>query len=149
MFVVITGGAGSGKSEYAEALIRKMCPDIKEPQFIRQYMILRNLHLAGEHVLLECIPDLLNQKVMELDPASEESVAESVFEDIMHIYRQARNLVVIAEDMFAGVVLDPGIKKYLEEMGRLNQLLVSKADVFAEVVYEIPVFYKGADRIRK
>lgn len=68
MLVVITGGAGSGKMEYAEALIRKMCPDIKDPQFIRQYMILRNLHLAGEHVLLSCIPDLLNQKVMELDP---------------------------------------------------------------------------------
>lgn len=148
MLYVITGGAGSGKSEYAEDLVRRLCPDIKEPQFIRQYMILENLHLVGEHVLLECIPDLLNQRIAEMDQIEEKSVAESVYEDIMSVYRQARNLVVATEEMFSGVVLDPGIKKYLEEMGRLNQLLAAKADAFVEVVYEIPVIYKGLDALR-
>lgn len=143
MLVVVTGGAGSGKSEYAKAMVDKMCPEVKEPQFIRQYVILRNLHLTGEYVLLECIPDLLNQRIMEIDPASEISVAESVFEDIMYINRQARNLVIAVEEIFSDVVLDPGIRKYIEEMGKLNQLLVAKADAFVEVVYEIPIVHKG------
>ena len=159
MLYMIFGGSGSGKSAYAENLAVKLCPeekvylatltDIDEEmeqrirdhrkmregksfRTVEQGLALETLDLPGERlVLLECMTNLLANELY--DPKAK------------HLKAQAEDLIVIAQDAFSEVPMDPEIRRYVKESGRVNQLLAKEADVVVEVKFGLPLVLKGSE----
>ena len=66
-------------------------------------------------------------------------------EGIRHLKDQAENLIVIAQDAFSEVPMDPELRRYVKESGRVNQLLAKEADVVVEVKFGLPLVLKGSE----
>ena len=66
-------------------------------------------------------------------------------EGIRHLKGQAEDLIVIAQDAFSEVPMDPEMRRYVKESGRVNQLLAKEADVVVEVKFGLPLVLKGGE----
>lgn len=177
MFLVVTGGSGSGKSEYAEKwlvnrgaenrkryYIATMMPfgeeekekvkrhqsQRKDRNFltIEQYTELSAIEISqGADVLLDCMSNLVANE-MYSEKGSHELVEESVEKGIDFLLKKVENLVVVTNEVFSdGITYDTETEKYMRHLGRINQMLAQKADMVIEVVYSIPVYLKGEERI--
>ena len=173
MFVLVTGGSGSGKSEYAEGRVLKfgdekryyiatmMCFD-KESQkrverhrkmragkgfeTVERYLNLKDLELLKAEkttVLLECMSNLAANEVF--DPAgSGVEAAQEIKTGIDRLIGTCDNLVVVTNELFSdGISYDPETEKYLQVLGEVNCYMAELADEVVEVVYGIPVYHKG------
>lgn len=167
MVHMITGGSGSGKSEYAESLvlaagegrrvyIATMIPYgtegsarvarhrrlRREKQFetIERYTDLAGLSVEpGCIVLLECVSNLVANEVFEPCGAHEHT-ADRVVAGIRSLSRQAKELFVVTNEVFSdGVTYDAETERYLSYLGEVNCRLAAMADSVTEVVYGIPV----------
>ena len=176
MIVLITGGSGSGKSEYAEKLTmelgtKNMCYYIatmekssdEAEKRIKRHRKLREdkpfvtiekpyaineLELdKGATILLECVSNLLaNELYMPYRERKrkETSIAKGIVEEILSLTEKCENAVLVTNDIFSdGCTYDDEVRYYIEELGKINQLLAQKADLFIEVVCGIPVVWKG------
>mgnify|MGYP000239527974 CR=1 FL=1 len=56
-----------------------------------------------------------------------------------------KELIVIAQDAFSEVPMDPELRRYVKESGRVNQLLAKEADVVVEVKFGLPLVLKGSE----
>jgi adenosylcobinamide kinase/adenosylcobinamide-phosphate guanylyltransferase len=172
VIVLITGGSGSGKSEYGENLALKLNQNKNLTYIATMYpygeetlqKIERHKEMrAGKGfetiecfhglkdikkpihstVLLECMSNLLaNELYME------EGAKEMAFDEIMGGIRllasKADNLIVISNEVFSdSALLDKEMVQYVNLLGRINQHIAKMADVVCEVVYSIPIFHKG------
>ena len=91
-------------------------------------------------VLLECLSNLMANECFE-----EGGTPDAVFSDCIQLYRQCRHLVIVTNEIFSdGCLYDNTTTDYITRLGRLNTQLVQEADCVAEVVYSIPVYWKGA-----
>lgn len=173
MLYMIFGGSGSGKSAYAEDLAVKLCPeekvylatltDIDEEmerriqdhrrmregknfRTVEQGLSLETLDLSGERlVLLECMTNLLANELYSHEAKHPDAPASYIMEGIRHLKGQAEDLIVIAQDAFSEVPMDPGMRRYVKESGRVNQLLAKEADVVVEVKFGLPLVLKGGE----
>ena len=173
MITLVTGGSGSGKSAYAEEVLtgfgdfpriyiatmypfdeeskkrierhRKMRAE-KNFNTIECYTGLRNLELPeGCCVLLECMSNLVANEMFQEDGAKDDTVPE-ILEGISEIEKQAKELVIVTNEIFSdAVVFDGDMDSYLEYLGKINQTAAQRADEVVEVVYGIPVFHKSTD----
>ena len=173
MITLVTGGSGSGKSAYAEEVLtgfgdfpriyiatmypfdeeskkrierhRKMRAE-KNFNTIECYTGLRNLELPeGCCVLLECMSNLVANEMFQEDGAKDDTVPE-ILEGISEIEKQAKELVIVTNEIFSdAVVFDGDMDSYLEYLGEINQAAAQRADEVVEVVYGIPVFHKSTD----
>ena len=173
MITLVTGGSGSGKSAYAEEVLtgfgdfpriyiatmypfdeeskkrierhRKMRAE-KNFNTIECYTGLRNLELPkGCCVLLECMSNLVANEMFQEDGAKDDTVPE-ILEGISEIEKQAKELVIVTNEIFSdAVVFDGDMDSYLEYLGKINQAAAQRADEVVEVVYGIPVFHKSTD----
>ena len=173
MITLVTGGSGSGKSAYAEEVLtgfgdfpriyiatmypfdeeskkrierhRKMRAE-KNFNTIECYIGLRNLELPeGCCVLLECMSNLVANEMFQEDGAKDDTVPE-ILEGISEIEKQAKELVIVTNEIFSdAVVFDGDMDSYLEYLGKINQAAAQRADEVVEVIYGIPVFHKSAD----
>ena len=173
MITLVTGGSGSGKSAYAEEVLtgfgdfpriyiatmypfdeeskkrierhRKMRAE-KNFNTIECYTGLRNLELPkGCCVLLECMSNLVANEMFQEDGAKDDTVPE-ILEGISEIEKQAKELVIVTNEIFSdAVVFDGDMDSYLEYLGKINQAAAQRADEVVEVIYGIPVFHKSAD----
>lgn len=172
MLYMIFGGSGSGKSEYAEDLAVKLCPgekvylatlqDIDEEMEKRiedhramrkgkhfitmeQGISLETIDLCGQRlVLLECMTNLLANEMYSPQAQKDEPVSDYIMKGIRHIKNQVEDLIVIAQDSFSEVPMDPEMRRYVRESGRVNQKLAKEADVVIEVKFGLPLVLKGA-----
>lgn len=172
MFVLVTGGSGSGKSAYAEEqilsfgkgrriYIATMHPYDEESlrrvdrhrrmragkgfETVERYIGLSELVLPSDSVvLLECLSNLVANEMFQEEGAGEQTVKE-IREGIQSLKKQVRHLVVVTNEIFSEFSSYEGdTHKYEQYLGGLNQELAAEADEVVEVVYGIPVFHKRA-----
>lgn len=171
MLILVTGGSGSGKSEFAENLIlqlhagpylyiatmypfdeecrkrierhRRMRKD-KHFDTLECYTRLQNAEVEGyETVLLECMSNLTANEMYQEEGAGEQCV-EAVLEGVRRVYHQCRHMVIVSNEIFSdGIEYDEETVRYQRYLGSINRKLAELADLVVEVVYSIPVVHKG------
>ncbi|MCD8354885.1 MAG: bifunctional adenosylcobinamide kinase/adenosylcobinamide-phosphate guanylyltransferase [Clostridiales bacterium] len=170
MMTLVSGGAGSGKSAYAESVILRYsaAPRIylatmqawgeEGRQRVERHRCLRagkgfltveqprNLAEVeippGSAVLLE---DLSNLTANEcFGGAGFAGAEERILTGVDSIRAQAGELVVVTNEIFSdGVTYPPETARYLDVLARLNRQLAAQADRVIEVAAGIPIFWKG------
>ncbi len=173
MTTLVIGGAASGKSEYAESLLKSvdkklyiatMQPFGEEAQqrIARHRMLRANKGFAtlerftafnafsdtllpfGSSVLLECLGNLVANELFSPDGAKE-SAESAIINGMKLLSGRCRHLVVVTNDVFAdGITYDADTERYLTLLGRCNAVLADQFDVVVEVVCGIPIVLKGA-----
>ena len=171
MLILVTGGSGSGKSEFAEGLVlqlrtkpylyiatmypfdeechrriarhRAMRRE-KEFDTLECYTGLKNIHAEGYGTaLLECMSNLTANEMYQEGGAKDRCV-EEIMEGIRAVQEQCGHLVVVSNEIFSdGIRYDPETQRYQRYLGQINQKIAEKADLVVEVVYSIPVVHKG------
>lgn len=172
MLYVVTGGSGSGKSEYAENLALSLGegPRIyiatmivwdeeckkkierhrrlrrgKNFETLEQYQDLEQVRLEGGKpvALLECMSNLAANELYREQP--DQDVPGKIMGGIHSLQSQCRHLVVVTNEVCSdGVLYDEGIRTYQQVLGRINREMAKLADEVTEVVYGIPVTHKSA-----
>lgn len=172
MFVLITGGSGSGKSAFAEQKLAELepgaryyiatmrCADEESKKRVERHRAMR----AGKHfrtlecpvalsaltlpqrgsALLECMSNLIANEYFDGSGRGSAQVADTVMEGVRRLKDMCRHLVVVTNEIFSdGVAYDAETQNYLDCLGRINRAMALEADCVAEIVYGIPVFHKG------
>lgn len=176
MFVVVTGGSGSGKSAYAEDIIvssgiekryyiaTMICADEESKKRVDRHRRMRagkefetlevptNLEQVsvenGSAVLLECMSNLTaNEMFASLEPQKAEKVAGRILKGVEKIRKECQLLVVVTNEVFSdGKKYDEMTEEYLKCLGLVNCQMAKMADEVVEVVYTIPVIQKKGER---
>ena len=156
MFHLITGGSGSGKSEYAEQKLMEYASHSKRNK--KRYYIATmipfetiecytDLKKAAEilqtketgSVLLECMSNLVANEMYDPSGAGE-NAEESILAGIHKLQKVSDDLVVVTNEVFSDSMTDnPEMEEYLKLLGKLNLRMGERADLVTEVVYGIPV----------
>ncbi len=176
MMTLVTGGSGSGKSEFAEnrtlAYSRENLIYIatmiafdeeahrkiarhremrKEKNFDTRecFVDLKSLEFKQENtVLLDCMSNLVANEMYQENGAHEHTV-ERIIEGVKDIKRQVRNLVIVTNEVFSdGITYDEETKRYINYLGAINKALADMSDEVIEVVYTIPIYHKGREEDR-
>jgi len=172
MLILVTGGSGSGKSEFAENLVlelhtkpylyiatmypfdeechqriarhRNMRAE-KEFDTLECYTGLKDADVSGYGtVLLECMSNLTANEMYQEGGAGDRCV-EEIVEGIRRIYGQCRHLVIVSNEIFSdGIDYDEETARYQQYLGKINQEAAKLAELAVEVVYSIPVIHKGS-----
>lgn len=178
MLAVVTGGSGSGKSEYAEGLALKLEPgrklylatmmvwDWEGEERVRRHREMRAgkgfeteevftglaefspeggwMEEGGETVLLECMSNLVCNEFYR----EEEGTADRIKGGIERLLALCRNVIVVTNEIFSdGRFYGEETERYRAVLGEVNRYLAARAEMVVEVVYGIPVFLKGGERL--
>ncbi len=170
MIFLITGGAGCGKSSYAEDI----CMSFNEPRFyiatmrpfgdgsmekikkhrkmregkgfitIERYTDLRELKLMRKGtVLLECVTNLTANEMYD-EHGNISDPYNAVIDGITSLSMQADNLVIITNEVGCDAQnFDESTKSYIRTLGKINIELAELADHVYEMVCGIPLVLKG------
>lgn len=171
MITLVTGGSGSGKSEYAENLlvscgearriyIATMYPFDEEShrriarhrnmragkgfETMERYTDLKHLEIPeGSHVLLECMSNLVANEMFQPEGAREHTVRE-VLEGIDRLNRRAGHLFIVTNEIFSdGALYEGEMEDYQNYLGEINREIAARASQVVEVVYGIPIELKS------
>ena len=171
MFLVITGGSGSGKSAYAEQCVLDFGPAeriyiatmypfdeecdrrIKRHREMRRqkqfstlecYTGLKTADIPEDSVvLLECMSNLTANEMYQEGGAGGQTV-EEILAGICYLLKRVRHLVVVTNEIFSdGIDYDPETMRYQSYLGQINSEMGRMADQVTEVVYGIPITVKG------
>lgn len=158
MLVLITGGSGSGKSEFAENLAvsmsknltyiaamrpsddaecqnriarhRKMRAD-KGFNTVERYTDIKNLDISGTAVL-ECISNLLAN---EMFGGSGKNAVSEILLGVEHVKSQCDNLIIVTNEISSdGMEYDTMTQEYKKNLGFINCEIAKKADEVYEVM---------------
>lgn len=167
MLSLIIGGAGSGKSAFAEALVQKQkCPiiylatmavtDAESQARVERHRQMRagkgfetrecSLNLKqlqipeGASILLEDLPNLLaNERY-----SPEGGGTEAVRQGIAFLEAHSAGLTIVSGDLFSGgSAYDEESLFYLRELAALHRELAARAELVAEIVCGVPNVLKG------
>ena len=170
MFLVVTGGSGSGKSAYAEERALGLEPGEKiyiatmEPydeesfrridrhRSMRARKNFRTLecyrHLEevevdpSDTILLECMSNLTANEMFSPEGRGMDC-ADAILEGVLRLAERSRHLIVVTNNVFGdGSEVGEGSRKYLEVLGEINCRMAEAADEAVEVICGIPVFLK-------
>lgn len=171
MIIVVIGGSGSGKSEYAENLavrinhhglfyIATMCPfddecklRIKKHQAMRKeknfdtiecYTGLDRVKLEKQPtVLLECMSNLIANEMFSEKGAGERTI-EVVQNGVLNLVKQSENVIIVTNNIFAdGIAYDSSTLEYMKILGKINCWMAEIAGEVIEVIHGIEVIRKG------
>ena len=171
MFLVITGGSGSGKSAYAEQCVLDFGPAERiyiatmypfdeecdrrirrhremrrQKQFstLECYTGLKTADIPEDSVvLLECMSNLTANEMYQEGGAGEHTV-EEILAGICYLLKRVRHLVVVTNEIFSdGIDYDSETMRYQSYLGQINSEMGRMADQVTEVVYGIPITVKG------
>lgn len=169
--ILVIGGAGSGKSEFAENLCRsrKMqhyiylatmeAQDAESKKRIARHRRMRagksfetlekpfrlEEIVIPEHagVLLECLSNLAANEMFSAGGRSDIS-GRQLSDSVLEVSQQADCMVVVTNQVFSdGFRYDTMTQQYQKILGEANCLLAEKADAVYEVVCGIPICLKG------
>ncbi len=163
MKILIIGGSGSGKSEFAENMALKLKRNIvyyvacmmpfgeegkrrierhkklrKGKGFVtvEQYRDIDKINVK-DTVIIECVSNLLANEMF----GSETKNGEYVTECIENV--QADNVIVVTNSISEdGIMYDKDTLGYIEELNLVNSRLADWADSVVEVVCGLPVRVK-------
>lgn len=171
MVILVLGGSGSGKSEYAE----NRCMQLEEGQKlyiatmeaydeesrarVARHRRMRSgkgfdtlecyTHLEeadipeGQTVLLECLSNLTANEMFS-PSGRKENTADIILAGMGKLVRKAGNVVIVTNQVFSdGIVYAPETEHYLRTLAQLNASISRFADEVVEVIHGIPVFLKG------
>jgi len=167
MITLIIGGSGSGKSAYAEKLVKQisennriyiatMCVWDKESEIrVARHRAQRKelgfetiecpVRLEGIEipedatVLLEDIPNLVANEMFD-----ENGDVSRIAPSLRKLAGRCKNLIMVTGNIFAdGNDYDPETKEYMRLLSDVNAAAAMLADCGVEVVYTIPVPFKG------
>lgn len=169
MLTLVTGGAASGKSEYAERLLdgfegekiylATMTPGSAEAKtriarhraaragrgfttVERATCIAQLSPKKNSAILLECLTNLAANELFEPDGAGKNAERE-ILRGIELLDSSCVEMVVVSGEVFSdGCDYDAGTREYIELLGRLNIALASRAGRVVEVVCSIPLIQK-------
>ena len=168
MFELVTGGAASGKSEYAEGLLGNLkrgkyyiatmeSDSPKSAERIMRHRHLRdakgfetierpcdfvglNLPAEAKGALVECVTNLLANEMFTGERCGAE---KRVVNGIERLKKQVDNLVVVTGEVGNdGGGYDEFTEDYIVALAKVNRELAGKADRVTEVVVGIPVRVK-------
>lgn len=172
MLTLVTGGSASGKSEFAENLLRSrfkadglyiatmIAPqDDEESQArVRRH---REMRAGKGFVTLECplrladaeipegsavlLEDLSNLAANELycKGGAGENTQREILRGVKGLQGKAKHVVVVSNEIFSdGCVYDEFTWNYLTVLAELNFEIAKIADEVIEVVFTIPVYHK-------
>lgn len=172
MIILITGGSGSGKSEYGENLaikinrseymtyIATMYPYGEETlqkierhkemrarkgfETIECFYKLKDINKPiNSTVLLECMSNLLANELY-MEEGAKDAAFDEIMEGIRLLVATTDNLIIISNEVFSdSTLLDNEMLQYVNLLGRINREIAKMAEVVCEVVYSIPIFHKG------
>lgn len=171
MFLVITGGSGSGKSAYAEQCVLDFGPAERiyiatmypfdeecdrrirrhremrrQKQFstLECYTGLKTADISEDSVvLLECMSNLTANEMYQEGGAGGQTV-EEILAGICYLLKRVRHLVVVTNEIFSdGIDYDSETMRYQSYLGQINSEMGRMADQVTEVVYGIPITVKG------
>lgn len=175
MFVLVTGGAASGKSAYAENLLLRspaspkwylatmLAQDAESRARVERHRAMRKgkgfLTLEypfaletlvvpkNSALLLECLSNLLANECFCPEGAGEHA-QEAILRGIERLCSTAADIVVVSNEIFSdGTPYDPSTQAYIACLAHLNAILAQRADAAVEVVCGIPVVQKGRERL--
>ena len=168
MIILILGGSGSGKSEFAEKLAMecsgkkfyiatmavkdeeslkkvKRHRDMRSGKNFKTIEAERNLTLVnidGGTVLLECISNLVANEVFG-DGGCAENAYQVIRNGINELSQKSENFIVVSNEIFSdGIIYDGETVKYIALLSKVNDYLSKLADEVIEVVYGIPIYHK-------
>ena len=167
MFTLILGGAGSGKSAFAENLVYRLpgeriylatmdAQDEESRQRIRRHRVLRadkgfltverSRDLAGlslppeANVLLEDLSNLLANECFHPQGGGPEAAAEGV----LALRCRTAHLTVVTNEIFLdGAAREAETADYMKALAMLNRQLAREAELVVEVVCGLPQVLKG------
>lgn len=170
MLTLVTGGAASGKSEWAEHLIRQtsgkrfyiatMMPfgDEAEERIQKHrdrraqdgyetlecYTDLAALKLPQRgSVLLDCLGNLVANEMFSPD-GEQKNTQQAVLTGIRRLAAQSDDLILVTNEVFSGGQNYAGeTLQYMKVLGALNCAAAAEADRVYEVVCGIPHCLKG------
>ncbi len=173
MFIVVTGGSGSGKSAYAEKRIAQFGEldryyiatmenrDKESEKRIKRHRQMRSdknfitiespknldkITLSTKGViLLECMSNLVANELFSAEGMADPlEVEEKIISGVEKLLPQTLHAVIVTNEVFSdGLDYDPWTQAYISCLGRINQRIAEKADEVVEVVYSIPLMIKG------
>lgn len=167
MLTLVIGGAGSGKSAFAEALVCRqsgrrvylatmLVRDAESRARVQRHRGLRagrgfetleaGLALEnapvrpGDSILLEDLGNLLANELYE----SAGGGTQAVRRGLRRLLETGANLTVVTNEVFSGGA-DCGAEslRYMRELAGLNRLLAARADCAVELVCGLPNVLKG------
>ena len=174
MLTLVLGGAASGKSEYAEALVlRSALPryylatmQVWDAECAARVEKHRKMRAAKQFETLECplhletvhlprrgtalLEDLGNLTANELyDPAGAgENAASAILEGLDQLAGQCAHLIVVSNEVFSGGAAYAGeTDLYLKALAQIQNGIAARADHVCRVVCGIPVYYKGGGKV--
>ncbi|MCI8491856.1 bifunctional adenosylcobinamide kinase/adenosylcobinamide-phosphate guanylyltransferase [Anaerotruncus sp.] len=171
MLTLVTGGAASGKSEYAERLITAcdgprvyiatMQPFDAESvariekhraaragrgfSTIERYHDLKGLRLPyrANAVLLECMSNLAANELFGEGGEGGDTV-RAILDGVDALCAQARDVVIVSNELFSdGKIYEPETLRYLDVLSEINRAVAQHAQCVVEVVCGIPVIHKN------
>ena len=171
MMTLVIGGAASGKSEFAEALVLEagnhpryyiatMQPFDDECRArIAKHRAMRagkgfetvecplKLGFVGlpkrGTVLLECLGNLAANELYAPDGAGDGAL-DAIVSGIESLLAQCSDLVVVTNDVFSGGNrYADDTDRYLRLLAAANRALAQRADAVCEVVCGLPYYHKG------
>ena len=172
MLTLVVGGAASGKSEYAEALVLKAAlPRVylatmqvwdaecaarvekhrrmraqKQFETVECPRTLAAVHLPARGTAL--LEDLGNLTANELysPKGAGPRTAETVLRGVENIASQCENFIIVSNEVFSGGADYAGdTDQYLLALAQINNAVAARADNVCRVVCGIPVYYKGGE----
>lgn len=170
MLTLVTGGSGSGKSEFAEDLSvghksknliyiatmfsyddeslkkierhKKMRED-KNFRTIECFKNLKDVDIPeNSTVLLDCMSNLVANE-MYLEGGAKEFTVENILDGVFEIKNKSENFVIVTNEIFSdGIDYDDETMRYIKYIGEINKQIGKQADNVVEVVYSIPIYHK-------
>ena len=172
MLTLVLGGAASGKSEYAEALVLRCglpryylaTMQVWDAECAARVEKHRRMRAAKQFETVECplhldnvrlpvrgtalLEDLGNLAANELyDPAGAgENAAAAILRGLDLLAAQCEHLIVVSNEVFSGGADYAGdTGRYLLALAQVNNALAARADNVVRVVCGVPVYYKGVE----
>lgn len=168
---LVVGGAGSGKSAWAEGLILRSgatkriylatmepfggeaAARIEKHRVMRRdkgfetlecYVDLSGMTLpADSAVLLEDMGNLCANELFSPQGAGE-TAAEEILRGVEQLHRRCRDVVIVSNEVFTGGLEYVGdTERYLSVLSYVNRKLAFMADAVCEVSAGIATYYKG------
>lgn len=161
MLILVTGGSGSGKSEFAENLavklggqltyIAAMKPSDEECEkriarhrkmragkgfdTVERYTDIKNLDLRGT-VILECVSNLTAN---EMFSGAGNNAASEILDGVRRLANMLDNMIIVTNELSSdGIEYDRDTKNYMKCLGKINCEIAAEADEVYEVVCGLP-----------